>query len=655
MSVSVVHVALTPLAGSPYRIVNALNRVAHIDARLVVLDPFAYGNRTFAGDLSWKSDIDEVRELLHNADIVHLHHFFELTHNPFGVDFSRECPRARFLRQFHTHPLTIAQGDASRAEEIVHSAIPQLVIGQYHERFYPNARVVPNIVPLSHELYKPVKRCATDPTLFFAPTVDYSAASAPPGNTRWDTKGAPETEALLLNVVNGCGKGRVEIRRNIPHDQCLREKQASDIAIDEMVTGSFHLTSLEALAQGLPTFAYLDSRSLDTLSELTGTHTHPWLNFRLEEAQAPLAEMIKDGGLRREIGAFARDWMEKYYNERQMVSYYENAYKDLLECPETFDKARFDTSSRRQVFLAQQRDDLVWQSRKTRIGADHIALKAEANNAQAIRSKKTGPIAEWIKAPVHDLLKKYTSVRVNEIQALEERLAATEKLLAFVSANEINRWLYQNRLERMDATLDLFDSSRREFHLDRYRFAASRIKGKRVLDCACGTGYGVRLLREVGEATRVLGVDIEEQAIVYAHYRHQVESAHYICSAADRLPFADKSVDVVTSFETIEHVPSDVDLVEEFYRILNTEGILIVSTPNQWPLADTPHHVREYDRTSFLKVLERRFECAELYNQNSGSDTPLNHGQTRSIAPTTAANEQLAECYIAVCRRKSNK
>jgi ubiquinone/menaquinone biosynthesis C-methylase UbiE len=215
------------------------------------------------------------------------------------------------------------------------------------------------------------------------------------------------------------------------------------------------------------------------------------------------------------------------------------------------------------------------------------------------------------------------------------------------------QWLQENRLERMDATVEIFDPKRREFHLDRYRFAARHVQGRQVLDCACGTGYGVRMLREIGGAGSVVGVDIENRAIQYARQKHQIDSTIFICSSGDCLPLANNSVDIVTSFETIEHVPDDGTLVEEFYRVLRNDGILILSTPNQWPLADTPHHVREYDRGSFLKVLEPRFDCMELYNQNSGSDTPLNHGQSRGIVPTTTDNEQHAECYIAVCRSKA--
>ena len=218
---------------------------------------------------------------------------------------------------------------------------------------------------------------------------------------------------------------------------------------------------------------------------------------------------------------------------------------------------------------------------------------------------------------------------------------------------ETTQWLEQNRLERMDATVDIFDAKRREFHLDRYRFAAQRVKGRRVLDCACGTGYGARLLREQGQATQVVGVDIAAKSIQYAYKHHGLSSTEYVCASADCLPLPVSSVDVIISFETIEHVIDDRSLIAEFFRVLRPGGELIVSTPNQWPLKDTPFHVREYDRKSFLCVLESRFDCLEVYNQNSGSDTLLNHNQPRGIVATTIANEQFAECFIAVCRRKS--
>lgn len=217
---------------------------------------------------------------------------------------------------------------------------------------------------------------------------------------------------------------------------------------------------------------------------------------------------------------------------------------------------------------------------------------------------------------------------------------------------EAKSWLDKNRLERMDATVDIFDAQRREFHLDRYRFAAQRTAGLRILDCACGTGYGVRLLVDRGDAAAAIGIDINHQSIDYARTHHTVDAATFICASGEALPIGNHSFDIITSFETIEHVPDDEKLVSEFYRVLKPGGLLIISTPNQWPLADAPFHVREYDRRSFLAVLNAHFECLEMYNQNSGSPSPFNRGQARGIIPTTAENEQVAECYLAVCCRR---
>ena len=93
-----------------------------------------------------------------------------------------------------------------------------------------------------------------------------------------------------------------------------------------------------------------------------------------------------------------------------------------------------------------------------------------------------------------------------------------------------------------------------------------------MLDCACGTGYGVRMLRELGGAEYVIGVDIEANAVKYACKKHRIESTEFVCSSGDCLAVPDATVDVVTSFETIEHVPDDSDLLEEFYRVLRARG-----------------------------------------------------------------------------------
>jgi SAM-dependent methyltransferase len=134
-------------------------------------------------------------------------------------------------------------------------------------------------------------------------------------------------------------------------------------------------------------------------------------------------------------------------------------------------------------------------------------------------------------------------------------------------------------------------------HLARYRFAREQARG-RILDVACGTGYGTAMLKAVG-------VDLSLEALRYAR-RHP---APYVAADAARLPFG-RTFDSVVSFETIEHVPDPERFVAECARVLKPGGIFIVSTPNRdlWsPRSAKPlqrHHVKEFTRKEFLGVLK---------------------------------------------------
>jgi 2-polyprenyl-3-methyl-5-hydroxy-6-metoxy-1,4-benzoquinol methylase len=214
------------------------------------------------------------------------------------------------------------------------------------------------------------------------------------------------------------------------------------------------------------------------------------------------------------------------------------------------------------------------------------------------------------------------------------------------------RWLYRNRAERMDATVPLFDQGRARFHSARYELACAHSSGRRVADIACGTGYGCRVLREQGAARFVVGVDICPESIEYARDVHGPSGVEYRCRSADSTDLETGSFDCVVSFETIEHVSDDRALLEEFRRLLRPDGLLVCSTPNAWPLDIAPHHVRVYDRASFLAALDPCFELVELLNQNSGTRFPYNRDQPAGIRPTTDANHELAECFIAVARRR---
>ncbi len=143
-------------------------------------------------------------------------------------------------------------------------------------------------------------------------------------------------------------------------------------------------------------------------------------------------------------------------------------------------------------------------------------------------------------------------------------------------------------------------------HVARYRFARERARG-RVLDVACGTGYGTALLGATG-------VDLAPEALRHAR-RY---TGRLLAADALRLPFG-AVFDTVVSFETIEHVRDSARFVAECARVLRPGGTFIVSTPNRelWsPRSPRPvqrFHVREFNRREFLEAL-RPFRV-RLYGQ----------------------------------------
>ena len=158
-------------------------------------------------------------------------------------------------------------------------------------------------------------------------------------------------------------------------------------------------------------------------------------------------------------------------------------------------------------------------------------------------------------------------------------------------------------------------------HIGRYRFAAGAVRGKRVLDVACGSGYGCAILAET--AAEVVGVDISPEAVAHAAGRYaSLPNVRFACGDARRVPVQDERFDVVTSFETLEHLPvSGInEYLGEIHRVLAPGGRAFVSTPDRDSYSlggDTgnPFHLYEFTRDEFLARLGARFEVAGVFGQ----------------------------------------
>lgn len=171
----------------------------------------------------------------------------------------------------------------------------------------------------------------------------------------------------------------------------------------------------------------------------------------------------------------------------------------------------------------------------------------------------------------------------------------------------------------------------RHEHFARYEWAATFAAGRSVLDVACGTAYGAPGFLAAG-AKSYAGFDLDPEAIQEATASNShLPADRFRVAVGDAmfLPLPDRSCDLFTSFETIEHLPDDVAHVREVARLLAPGGIFLVSTPNRaisnpgtLP-AQKPYnrfHVREYTAAEFTTLLGGFFKSVTLFGQTFWSD-----------------------------------
>ena len=155
-------------------------------------------------------------------------------------------------------------------------------------------------------------------------------------------------------------------------------------------------------------------------------------------------------------------------------------------------------------------------------------------------------------------------------------------------------------------------------HWHRYLFAWRIAQGRRVLDAACGEGYGSALLSRT--AASVLGVDIDASSIAHARERYARENLRYEVADATALDVAPGSYDLVVSFETLEHLSAQEELLAGFARVLTDDGVLIVSSPDKHEYSEVAgfrneFHVRELYRDELLALVKPHFPAVRLFGQ----------------------------------------
>ena len=155
-------------------------------------------------------------------------------------------------------------------------------------------------------------------------------------------------------------------------------------------------------------------------------------------------------------------------------------------------------------------------------------------------------------------------------------------------------------------------------HLHRYLLACKVAAGKFVLDIASGEGYGSKMLAQT--AHKVTGVDISQEAVSHAQEKYQASNLEFRLGSCSGIPLDDASVDVVVSFETIEHHDEHEAMMQEIKRVLRPDGVLVISSPDKLEFSarfgsTNAYHVKELYRDEFVKLLASHFKNLSIYGQ----------------------------------------
>ncbi|WP_437881709.1 class I SAM-dependent methyltransferase [Pseudomonas sp. LRF_L74] len=151
---------------------------------------------------------------------------------------------------------------------------------------------------------------------------------------------------------------------------------------------------------------------------------------------------------------------------------------------------------------------------------------------------------------------------------------------------------------------NLDDQNTLRIHMERYEFASRHLHGLRILDMACGCGYGTALLAERHPDKQVTGVDIDPDAIAYAQQHYRLPNLTYVCADAQRFG-SEQPFDSIVSLETIEHLPDPYSLTDNYARLLAADGQVIASVPITPTLDGNPHHLHDFSRRSFFGLFRR--------------------------------------------------
>lgn len=293
-----------------------------------------------------------------------------------------------------------------------------------------------------------------------------------------------------------------------------------------------------------------------------------------------------------------------------------------------------------------------------RVSARYVFLQIDTSSDDDGRWLLTAEGRDWWETRCFEagLRKHALYYQVNPYEALNEERQQILILMEKVPAEALRHYdpavLLDERFLQADMLREV--GRRSDAHCIRYQKAAEFIRpGDRVLDVACGLGYGSHILYCASQAKSVLGVDPSDVGISYANAHYgRIGAVEFQIGDAEALSSVpDNSIDFITAFETIEHVPEPMEYLLQLKRVLKPAGRVMVCAPNDWAdetgKGPNPRHLHVYTWERLVAECGAHFLLEQGMLQTAGGAMKCHHSSRKWVTvPVDRVPEEDAEWIL---------
>ncbi len=305
----------SPVAGVPYILRDIFNKYSAHECKALT------GPSRYPDGRAWDrpdanlADPRGAVPLIKWADAIVLHNGGH--HRNMRI-YHQHFKGKKLISYYHSEPHRVDRSWERRG-------IPTYVIAQGHSLLYPKLPVLPNLVDIFDELMLPAPPLQR-PEPCKLPVVGYAPSNRQKTVRemhnlmkayRYSSKGYPVTKPVLDRLA---GEGwKTNIYWGIPFRLCMVRRKECHVFVDEVVTGSYHRSTLEACSHAQVAVNFISEPVRDIVKRIADAKDVPFLRSNSESLYEEMKRLQAEPCLMKEMGEHSRRWMETHWHPKVLL------------------------------------------------------------------------------------------------------------------------------------------------------------------------------------------------------------------------------------------------------------------------------------------------------------------------------------------------